>query len=551
MMRLIMVCFCLFLMLAARADQPRLMNHDSYILNRGDVWWVFGGSSDWKLSGNPAESWSFQHLKVCQGASLHLEADKSLDISGILDNQNGADGIVLHADENLRASLIHHSPAALATVHSLISAVDDWHAVPATDWRMLSSPVEGQAIEGFIPEAGDGDYDFYAWSESDQMWINHKEGETFEAFNQGLDFRPGHGYLVAYEQDQHFVFRGVVNAGDVVCNGLGHSEDEQYGGWHMLGNPYAAALEWNHEAWEREGVYDEVHVWDPPSGNYISNNQGVGDFDGIIRSQQAMFIKAKPGTRDQSLSIPAGARIHLNDNAHRNRKELPVNTMRLAVTSPNLPYSDATFIRMLPDAKTSFDPRCDAHKLFGSPKAPLLHTKKGNQALSIYGLKAPEDREEILLWFHPGTDNEYLVAFQGTGTMDSAYRITFTDLHTQTITNLREEATYHFQDASDAPLQRFILTFCKGENEALGTGEEALADQVVVYAYQDWIYIHLPGNEYGQARLMDPQGRLIRLLDLPHPGEHRFRMELAPGPYLVDVITNQGRSVQKVMLSTP
>lgn len=550
-MRFLILKLCLNLSLMTLAGQPHLTNNNAHILNTNEVWWVFGGSADWSLSGNPAGEWSFQRLMVPAQSTLHLPPGIAVCVRDMLDNQHGFQGIVLHADNDLRASLIHQGETVSATIHSPVAAVGDWHASPATDWRMISSPVSNQAIEEFIPGPPGGDYDFYLWSETEQLWINYKQAAQFEMHNQGLDFRLGHGYLIAYEQDQHFLFQGPIHAGDVICNGLGHSQGEQYGGWHLLGNPFASALKWNHDAWERQGIYDEVHVWDPPSGNYISNNQGVGDFDGIIRSQQAMFIKVAAGTKDQSLNIPTEARVHSVDNEHRNRKELPPNTMRLAFKSANLPYKDAIFIRILPDAKTSYDPRYDAHKLFGSPKAPLLHSQKGGRALSIHGLKPPETREDVLLWFHPGSDGEYQVTFQGTENMDNTYHIYFTDLYKKIVTDLQEDNTYHFQHECNAPLQRFMLTFSTGDDEPSSSGGEAMTDHVQMYAYQDKLYIHLPGNDYGQARLMDTQGRLVKVLDLPGPGKHAFRLALAHGPYLVELITNNARYTQKVMLGAP
>ena len=131
-------------------------------------------------------------LTIETGGVVEVQAGKALTVTGTLTNKAGAGGLVVKSG----GSLIQKS-AIQATVERDIPA---WTSVPH-GWHFLSSPVAAQAISPDFTNAAATNYDFYAWREPDNTWINFKNTSTSPTWNEtngNTSFAPGKGYLVAY-----------------------------------------------------------------------------------------------------------------------------------------------------------------------------------------------------------------------------------------------------------------------------------------------------------------------------------------------------------------
>ena len=508
---------------------------------------VFEDQVSWLLKGCPQGNLAMDALRIADGTSLVVDSQTALCVNGQLQNPGGIDGLILQSDATGSASFIHHDNGVYASIQRHIPAVDDWHASPATDWRMISTPVDGQEIAGFIPCEGHGDFDFYGWSEEEQMWKNYKQYEDFLAFNDGPDFNPGQGYLVAYEESQDFVFQGRMAVEDVWCNNLTHSWEEPYGGWHLLGNPYAAAIDWNNPAWDRPEVLDEVHVWHPESGNYISNLNGIGDFDGIIRPHQAMFIKTNGPNKNASLQFPAEARMHAPGDFFRKTRQLPFNTLRLEVRAADDSARDAAYISFADDADPAFDPRYDAHHLQGAAHAPGIYTRKMERKLSIAGFD-PSDQTTVPLWFNPGDAQQYTLNVAGVETTLTDKDLFLKDLHTGYQYDLRKQPEISFVAADMAGEPRFVL-IPSDEDIVVDDPCTGGRESIIIYSHKQHIHITLPAGQSGEARLLSADGRIQDHLLLPHDGPHVWHTRLPGGVYVVEVTTGEELKREKVIIS--
>ncbi len=527
------------------------MVENARLVPQAGTWLVFGGAQSHLLRNKGNTALHIHHLRIA-GAPLHIHPHTSVSIHGTLHNPSGADALVLLSAEESTASLIHHTDGVQGTVQRFIPAVTNWQAHPATDWHMISAPVAGQSITDFIP--GEGGYDFYGWSEEAGIWMNYRQQASFIEFNGGLLFNEGQGYLVAYELPQLFSFSGALQAGDISCNSLTITPPNAHAGWHLLGNPYAAALDWNSAHWQRPEVNDEVHVWDRHTGNYIFNNNGIGDFDGVIHPHQAMFVKASDPGKAASLDIPAAARQHGSPAAAPDKggqRQLPLNTLRLQVQAEGSPLMDATYVLLRHNASHGFDPQRDAHKLQGSAQAPALYSRKNGQDVGINSLVAGKDATTLPLRFRPGGFSSFVLTADGADVVDASLDVLLLDLVAGTSIDLRRQRAYAFTGSDDAHADagRFLLVF---RDVFTHSGEPPLAGQgaeVRIYAHGRDIYVDLPAllAPAGVA-VVAPDGRRCGAAVLDAGGLHLVDHRCGGGMVVVVVSSGAYRVARTVQV---
>ncbi|HBQ61367.1 MAG TPA: hypothetical protein DD671_17600, partial [Balneolaceae bacterium] len=66
-------------------------------------------------------------------------------------------------------------------------------------------------------------------------------------------------------------------------------------GWNMVGNPYAATIDWDEaSSWTKTNIDNTIYVWDPAASSFKTWNGITGDLDreGLIAPFQAFWVKA-------------------------------------------------------------------------------------------------------------------------------------------------------------------------------------------------------------------------------------------------------------------
>ena len=64
-------------------------------------------------------------------------------------------------------------------------------------------------------------------------------------------------------------------------------------GWNMVGNPFGAAIDWDHPSWTKTNIDPTIYVWDPNTNQYLTWNGTAGDIsNGIISPFQGFWVKA-------------------------------------------------------------------------------------------------------------------------------------------------------------------------------------------------------------------------------------------------------------------
>lgn len=74
-------------------------------------------------------------------------------------------------------------------------------------------------------------------------------------------------------------------------------------GWNLVGNPYGAAIDWDHPSWTKSNIDPTIYVWDPNTNQYQTWNGTIGDIDnGIIAPFQGFWVKANDDNPELVLS---------------------------------------------------------------------------------------------------------------------------------------------------------------------------------------------------------------------------------------------------------
>ncbi|AXI99835.1 Por secretion system C-terminal sorting domain-containing protein [Cyclonatronum proteinivorum] len=238
---------------------------------------------------------------------------------------------------------------------------------------------------------------------------------------------------------------------------------ESTDGWNLLGNPFAASLDWANGDWTKTGIDNFAYLWNPATGNYqvtTGGSDSPDNVEGITASNhiapfQAFFVKAN--SAGPELSVPATARSVNAANAGLfSESPAPVFTLKLEAGG----HESFTGFRFGEEYSQEFGHN-DAY--FLSPMATSFaytYSVKGNNATMLNSL--PLDMDEAVSFpIAAGAFADYQF-YEGEATFSwptfsnipSGMVITLTDTHTGAVIDLREEQSYSFQMSAAGLMQK-------------------------------------------------------------------------------------------------
>ncbi len=445
-------------------------------------------------------------VSIADGGWLTLDAATTLAVTG--------DFTVLSGGSFLQNGTL---TAANTKAERAVPAAN-W-ADPNSGWHQVASPVANQAIDGdWTPSGAAGDYDFYAWSEPQDLWLNQKEGGI-------TTFNVGQGYMVAYENGGTKTFAGTFNTADVdkSLTNQGAGELGNYdAGANLLGNPYPVALTWE-TSWIPAGVQGTAYIW---SGSAYA---AISDGDPIPAMNGFMVLTT---VDDNDITIEADSRAH---NAQAWHKTTSAG-IKLIANDLEAGSQQETHINFNPEATAAYDLAYDAYYLSGF--APQLYTMADEAALMVNSMPAMQEDTKIPMHFEKTEAENFSIQLVENSLSVPVY---LRDLKLNTTVKLSEMMEYHFSaEAGDSP-ERFEVFF-----SALGvddlteaqTGAFARDNSIVVYGFDS------PTN----VELYNLAGQLVFATQTAGTGQFEINTGLKQGMYIVKLSSQSATNSVKVFI---
>jgi len=371
-------------------------------------------------------------------------------------------------------------------------------------------------------------YDFYAWDEVTNIWLNQKE-----VTNNITAFVPGKGYLVSYDDGGTKTFTGEFNVGNQTFSDLTKTGNLWYTGFHLLGNPFASAIKWNDGNWALSNISTVASVWRETAQNYLP----LSNPNDIIPANQGFFVHASSATN--AITIPAAARTHSTTPFY---KSVNADVLKFRITNSANETYDETVVRLNPAATPGYDQEFDGYKLFGSATAPQLFTYFGpEEYVSVNTLPLENMPDFIEIGLRPGAETTHTIS-SVENTM--SLPVMLEDLFTGTFVVLGENTSYDFSAKPGDSEVRFILHF----SGTVDAEKPMFVTESLIYSYQNSIYVKNTPTP-ADITLTNLTGQIVMRTKATTSGLTTLNVEKLPkGVYVVSVLSGGKLISRKVVL---
>ena len=490
---------------------------------------VFTGTGNWSTAGNwnhgiPNSSTDVtisgdititstaqcNNLTIANGGKLTINDGSTLTPTGTFTIEDGGTLIDYTATQSSLTGKMKRN---------VVNA--DWNATDKSGYHLIASPNTNQEISGNWIS---GNYDFYAYDEITNMWLNQKVGA-----NSLTHFTPGRGYLVAYDTDINKEFDGVFKNVNVTINLTKTASKGE--GWNLLGNPYPSNLTWNTIEWTLTNVEGVAKVWKESSKAYIDVNPGD-----VIPANQGFWVKANAAVT--GFVIPAAARTH---TIQAYNKTSQTEKLSLSVTTTANTTQAVTNIIINDLATYGYDMQLEGTNLYGGTVSPNLYSVLSDgHKLSTNAIPTPTNSTVVNLGFNAYVNGNYTIT--ANNSIANCTAITLEDLKTNTTQNLLQNPVYNFTAATNDNANRFVLHFAT----AVGVNEIGNSNGSI-YAYDNNIYINA-GEQIKQINVYNTLGQLVKTLNNVN-GLQKINMNgNATGYYIVKVVSDKNVYSEKVFV---
>ena len=362
--------------------------------------------------------------------------------------------------------------------------------------------------------------------------------------NPATLLHPGEGYSVAMATPgKEVVFSGgSPNSGDQAFTNLSYTQpgSNQYIGWHLLGNPFPSALDWDLGDWARNNVDATVYTWDATTGNYRCwpALSGFGTMtDGIIPPEQGFMVHVS-GTGTGSITIPEAARVHGSQPLY---KSTVSDLLGLEIKNSNL--TDKMFIHFREEATNGFDPDFDAFKLMGDDSSPQLYSILPDLNLTINVLPTDQKEKVIPIGLKVGKTGEYQVSASGISSFEVGTTIFLEDIKTGRFDHLNNDSLITISASPGDLEHRFNIHF----NPV--NVHEVKDKTVAIYTDGSMLFVNISFNEDGVLQVYDLPGKELFSNILNGNSLNRISMENFPyGYYIVKLKLAETIKVAKVCI---
>ena len=339
---------------------------------------------------------------------------------------------------------------------------------------------------------------------------------------------PGRGYTVNIAASQTVSFTGLLTNGDLAPLSLARNTGSTAAdaGWHLVGNPYPAPLDYGQvAAVDRANLDAAIYVFESSSqysGSYRTVLPGVTG-DGLLASGQGFFVRTSmPGVAG-ALTFRNSQRVtdFTTPTTFRRGTATTKPLVQLALQGSTGP-ADVLTVHEAAQATLGLDAAYDAVKLTNPSGLNLAAPAPAGPALSIVGLPALTASTVVPLSVGVPTAGTYTLAAAQLLNLPAPLDVFLTDAATGQTVNLRQQAAYSFAvtSAQAAALitGRFTLHFAQRTVTAATaalTGTEVALYPNPAHAAFTVLVPAVAGATAVQADLLNALGQVVRHQTVP------------------------------------
>lgn len=493
-----------------------------------------GGVTNYPLINSAVEIY---HLTIATAGSLTLATSGEMNVTNAVTN-NGTLTIQSNADGT--GSLIASNSNGTGT-----SSVQSY--LLANIWNLVSSPVSGQTIAGFLT-APINITNIETNGTSRGMRDYNPETDTWNSlFTNSTEgtLGGGKGFAIKLQNSANapVTYSGSLQSGPVAVTTVINT-------WSLVGNPYTSAIGMNdhagsddnfltHNASSLDPIYG-VYVWDQPDGN----NQATGQFRAIsnvpnpsfssaeVMAGQAFLVKMKPTVT--AVSFNYQMQLHQTSLAPT---PLPWPSFQLMVTANG--QESSTLIAFNDEMTHGLDPTYDVG-LYKGEADLAVYTRLVEDNDHSFAVQAlPETRYDTLtipvgIDFDEGGE---VVFSAETFNIPANYKTILEDRSNNTFNDLSEGPYTVTIEPNTSDFDRFKLR----TSFPTSINDKAKGGLLSAYPFKN-TEIRISGkvSKFTIATLYDIQGKVVLVKNLEEGSMNSIPTpNLKSGIYLLSVKDNQ------------
>lgn len=468
------------------------------------------------------------NLNIGSGTKLTVGSTQSLTVTGTLTNSATETGLVIKSDASNTGSLIYTNTGVSGTMERYLSN----YTSSANGWHLLSSPINNFTIagSGFEPGSTSPNLDdLYAWDEVGYQWLNYKVGA-----NNITTFVNGKGYLASYETAATKNFAGTLNNADITFNNLSLTTAKGKG-WHLLGNPFQAALLWNDGNWALSNIATGAKIMNS-GGSYTDVvNGGLNQY---IPANQGFFVNATNATN--SITIPKAARVH---NSTAFYKDVIPNILTLKASDGE--FYVETWVQIMEGATTSFDAAYDVQFYGGVYQAPQLYSESpASDRISTNRIGLVTEPTTVPLGFKSFLNRGFTITAENVNSFDNDMDIYLEDVQAGVQINLKEIQSYSFNAIANETTNRFRLHILK--STGIETAEPLAG--LSIYSFGNSLYFNTSLSLDAYVSVFNITGQEVYSTRTNLNGQKQFNLNVPTGWYVVKVMCDEGIKSEKIFI---
>ncbi len=552
------------------------INNGSYI--KGNETLTMSGSTAKQISGNNNtdiyelivsntggittnfDQLSCNNLSIVNGSKFTIPAQKSVQVSTLLTNNAGTDGLVIKSDINLtNGSLIFNNPVdapvqATVEMYSKAAAVN---TNPYSDykWQFFGIPLRNLVSAS---PTFNGSYvrkHFESAMDNSGSWI---------ALNNNSSLSPVDGYEITQVTAKTIYFKGeLLNSNQ--SKTISYTSGAIYSGNHILSNPYTAAIDIRKMTFGAN-MENAVYLYNTGShADWVANGTAT---NGNNPGQYSASTPNTAGTSIEGYSIPLqipSMQGFMVKNTAETTFTLDYNSLKMNNLTPQRvnnsgqtenqkifslievkasKYTDQLWLFHNDACSRNFDNGWDARKNMSSGAFPQIFAieKDGD-----YQIDVVDNYDQTILGFRNGDDEKYTLKFVHQNLDKTSEKLYLFDLVNNTVTDITTSGTEYVFDANPTaePTKRFkILT----QNEMTDQLNSNSTEKIKVYFADNTLFIDNMNGLSGQYRICNLSGNLLFKNEFEAFKITKHQVSLPTGIYLISVENESVNTTTKIIV---